>query len=104
MTRANPSARKTYARPFQVKIFMENNYGSNGEYAGLDVKIMRTQKIENCYQRLANSLRVVGPMEEKMKKFDYGYQRKCVEARDYKALELYVVALLLKSCATGTIT
>lgn len=35
-------------------------------------------------------------LEEKVKKFDYGFQRKCVEERDYEALEMYVIELLLE--------
>lgn len=80
----------------QVKVLAENNFGSNGEYVGLDVKAMRTQKDEVCYRHLENSLKIVKMLEEKVKKFDYGFQRKCVEERDYEALEMYVIELLLE--------
>lgn len=79
----------------QVKVLVENGYGKNGEYVGLDVKAMRTQKQESCYQHLTNSLRVVKLLEEKVKRFDRDFQRECVEKRDYERLELYVMELLL---------
>lgn len=81
----------------QIKVLVENNYGSNGEYIGLDVKAMRTQRDDVCYRHLENSLKVVKMLEEKAKKFDYSFQRKCVEERDYEALEIYVLELLMNS-------
>lgn len=80
----------------QVKVLVENNYGSNGEYIGLDVKAMRTQRDDACYRHLENSLKIVKLLEEKVRKFDYGFRQKCIEARDYEALEMYVMELLMK--------
>ena len=80
----------------QVKVLVENNYGSKGEYVGLDVKAMRTQPQENSYRHLENSLKIAKMLEEKAKKFDYAFQKKCVETRDYEALEMYVLELLMK--------
>ena len=80
----------------QVKVLVENDYGKNGEYVGLDVKTMRTQKIEDSYRHLYNSLEVVKLLEEKVAKFDYSFQKKCIEERNYEKLEMYVVELLLK--------
>ncbi len=80
----------------QVKVLVENDYGKNGEYIGLDVKVMRTQKDEVCYRHLENSLKIVKLLEEKVRSFDYEYQKKCVEERDYEALEMYVMELLMK--------
>ena len=81
----------------QIKVLVDSGYGKNGEYIGLDVKAMRTQKAENCYRHLENSLKVVRMLEEKVKKFDLDIQKKCIEARDYEALEMYVLELLLNS-------
>ena len=36
----------------QVRVLMENDYGSRGEYVGLDVKAMRTTKDEDSYKHL----------------------------------------------------
>ncbi|WP_105614731.1 TIM barrel protein [Vallitalea okinawensis] len=79
----------------QVRVLVENDFGKNGEYVGLDVKAMRTQKIEDCYRHLENSMRVVRLMEEKVKQFDYELQKKYIEERNYEALEMYVIELLL---------
>jgi len=80
----------------QIKVLVENGYGSNGEYIGLDVKAMRTQKQEVCYTHLENSLKIAKMLEEKVAKFDYDFQKKCVEERNYEALEMYVMELLMK--------
>jgi len=83
----------------QVKVLVENGYGKNGEYVGLDVKAMRTQKIENCYRHLENSLRVFRMLEEKARRFDYEFQKQCVADRDYERLEMYVLELLMDTNA-----
>ncbi len=80
----------------QIKVLVENNYGSNGEYIGLDVKAMRTQRDEACYRHLENSLKIAKMFEEKVRKFDYNFCEKCIEVRDYEALEMYVMELLMK--------
>ena len=79
----------------QVKLLLENGYGQNGEYVGLDVKVMRTEKDEGSYQHLANSLRIFKALEAKAEKFDYEFQKKCIEERDYEKLEMYVMELLM---------
>ena len=79
----------------QVKVLLENGFGQNGEYVGLDVKVMRTEKQEGSYQHLENSLKIFKMLEKKAEKFDYEYQKKCVEERDYEKLELYVMELLM---------
>lgn len=80
----------------QVKVLVENNYGKNGEYVGLDVKAMRTQRIEQSYLHIENSIRMVEMLEKKVAKFDYNFQKKCIAERNYEALEGYVLRHLLK--------
>jgi xylose isomerase len=80
----------------QIKILVENNYGSYGEYIGLDVKAMHTQRDDACYKHLENSLKIAKMLEEKARKFDYITRDQCVAARDYEALEMYVMELLMK--------
>ena len=57
---------------------------------------MRTQPVEVSYRHLENSLNVVRLLEEKVERFDRGTQEKYIEARDYEALEMYVLQHLLK--------
>lgn len=80
----------------QVKVLKDHGYGSNGEYVGLDVKAMRTQPLEVSYRHLENSLKVVKLMEGKVERFDRELQKKYIEARDYEALEMYVLNHLLQ--------
>lgn len=58
----------------QIKVLVENNYGANGEYVGLDVKAMRSTVDKDSYKHLENSLNIVKALEEKVNKFDYEYQ------------------------------
>lgn len=81
----------------QIKVLMENGFGNNGEYIGLDVKVMRTEKQEGSYKHLENSLKIAKMLEEKAAKFDYDFQEKCVKERDYESLEMYVMELLMNS-------
>lgn len=79
----------------QVKVLKENNYGAKGEFVGLDVKAMRTTKDEDSYKHLENSLKIFKALEKKVEKFDYDFQKKCVENRDFEGLEMYVMNLLM---------
>ena len=60
----------------QVKVLKENDYGSHGEYVGLDVKAMRTTRDEDSYKHLENSLKIFKALEEKVERFDYDFQKK----------------------------
>lgn len=79
----------------QMKILMENNYGSNGEYIGLDVKAMRTTKDGESYKHLENSLNIAKSLEAKVEKYDYKFQEQCIQNSDYESLEMYVMNLLM---------
>ncbi len=79
----------------QIKVLKENGYGENGEYVGLDVKAMRITKDEDSYKHLENSLKIFKALEEKVDKFDYDFQKKCVETRNFETLEMYVMNLLM---------
>jgi xylose isomerase len=79
----------------QVKLLVENDYGSRGEYVGLDVKAMRTTKDADGYKHLENSLAIFKALEDKVGHFDYDFQKKCVENRDFESLEMYVLNLLM---------
>ena len=62
---------------------------------GLDVKAMRATTDADSYKHLENSLKVFRALEEKVGRFDYEFQKKCVEARDFEGLEMYVMELLM---------
>ena len=79
----------------QVKVLKEHNYGAKGEYVGLDVKAMRTTRDADSYKHLENSLNIFKALEAKVVRWDYGFEKQCVEKRDYEALEMYVLKLLM---------
>lgn len=80
----------------QIKLLADHNFGANGEYIGLDVKAMRTQKDEFAWKHIENSLKIVKLLEEKVSKYDSVYTRQLITNRDYEELEMYVIQLLLQ--------
>ena len=76
-----------------IKALVENNYD---EFIGMDIKAMRTQKTEDCYRHLYNTIRIIEMLEKKVAEFDYDFQSKCIQERNYQKLEMYVMELLLK--------
>jgi xylose isomerase len=79
----------------QVRALVENAYGRHGEYVGIETRSMRTQPAHLAYRHLQNSLHIIQRLEEKARQFDYGTQKKFVDARDYEGLEMYVMDLLM---------
>lgn len=79
----------------QVKLLVENNYGSKGEYVGLDVKAMRTTSDEDSYEHLKNSLAIFKSLEEKVSRYDYEYTNKLIAERKFEQLEMYVMNLIM---------
>jgi xylose isomerase len=79
----------------QVRVLDENGYGETGEYIGLDVKAMRTQRRDSARQHLSNSLEVFEHMLEKVRTYDSEVERQYRENRDYEGLELFVMRHLL---------
>jgi len=79
----------------QIKLLIEHDFGKNGEFIGLDVKAMRTQKEETSWRHLENSIKVVKILEQKAKNYDSVKAAEFIKQRDYEALEMYVIELLL---------
>ena len=79
----------------QVRVLEEHGYGRGGEFVGLDVKAMRTQKRESSFKHLANSKAMFLHLVEKVRTFDREQERQMIAARDYEALELYVLEHLM---------
>ncbi len=79
----------------QVRVLVSNDYGSKGEYIGLDVKARRTQPAETAYTHLANSIAVFKKLEARARSFDEKHGQELVSSRDYEALEMYVLSHLL---------
>jgi xylose isomerase len=79
----------------QVRVLEENGYGRHGEFVGLDVKAMRTQKKPVSMKHLANSKEVFLWLVEKVRTFDSELQKQLVQQRDYEELSRHVIAHLL---------
>jgi len=79
----------------QVRVLEENGYGSNGEYVGLDVKAMRTQKQEVSAKHLANSKQTFLWLVEKVRTLNRQLQSEMIKQRDYEELNRYITAHLL---------
>ena len=79
----------------QIKVLCDHNYGANGEMVGLDVKAMRTQKPDDQYRHIQNSMKIALMLEEKVAKFDRKFQAQCIADRNYEKLEMYVMELLM---------
>ena len=79
----------------QVRILEEHGYGKNGEFVGLDVKVMRTQPREISTKHLLNSRKTFLRLLEKVRTLDRAVERELIEARDYEELDLYILDHLL---------
>ncbi|RBP46052.1 xylose isomerase [Roseimicrobium gellanilyticum] len=79
----------------QVRVLEENGYGSKGEFIGLDVKAMRTQKGSPITAHLANSRTIFLHLVDKVRSYDRKLEQQYIEARDYEALELFVLNHLM---------
>jgi xylose isomerase len=79
----------------QVRILDKHNYGSNGEFVGLDVKAMRTQKDNVATQHLTNSKEIFLKLLNISRKIDDAFISRCQQERDYEELDLYIMNSLL---------
>jgi xylose isomerase len=79
----------------QVRVLEENGYGRHGEYVGLDVKAMRTQKQEVSMKHLANSKQTFLWLVEKVRTLNRPLQSELIRQRDYEELNRYITAHLL---------
>ena len=79
----------------QVRILDKHDYGKNGEYIGLDVKAMRTQKDDVATKHLANSKEIFLKLLSISRKIDDKFIEKCQRDRDYEELDLYIMKSLL---------
>lgn len=78
----------------QVRILDKYDYGKNGEWVGLDVKAMRTQK-SPAIKHLANSRTVFLRLLEISRGLDGRKIDSMSAARDYEELDLYIMKSLL---------
>ncbi len=79
----------------QVRILDKHNYGTNGEFVGLDVKAMRTQKDDVATKHLTNSKEIFLRLLEISRSLNDDFIAKCTNERDYEELDLYILKSLI---------
>lgn len=79
----------------QVRVLEEYGYGRNGEWIGLDVKTMRTQKQAVNTKHLRNSLATFKLLVEKVRNMDAKLVSKLIAERDYEELDRYILCNLM---------
>jgi xylose isomerase len=79
----------------QVWVLDRNGFGNNGEFVGLDVKAMRTQKAEQATQHLANSKVIFLALLDVVRGLDTQRIDTLIADRNYEQLEMEIVRALL---------
>jgi xylose isomerase len=81
----------------QVRILDRYEYGNRGEFVGLDVKAMRTQKNDTATKHLSNSRTIFLKLLELSRSLDDNAVEQLIRERDYEELDLYIMNALLGS-------
>jgi xylose isomerase len=79
----------------QVRVLDEYGFGKNGEWVGLDVKTMRTQKQNVNTKHLSNSLETFNILLEKARTLDKNIEAQLIKERDYEELDRYILRHLM---------
>jgi xylose isomerase len=79
----------------QVRLLDRYNYGKRGEFVGLDVKAMRTQKQEAATRHLSNSRTVFLQLLELVRSLNQTKVDQLIAERDYEELDLLIMNHLM---------
>ena len=79
----------------QVRILDKYDYGQRGEFVGLDVKAMRTQKQAGATKHLSNSRTIFLKLLDLVRRLDEKQVEKLIADRDYEQLDLLIMNHLL---------
>lgn len=79
----------------QVRILDAYDYGTDGEWVGLDVKAMRTQKQHAATKHLSNSREIFLRLLEISRSLDQDKIQEFRTDRNYEELDLYIMNQLL---------
>jgi xylose isomerase len=79
----------------QVRLLDRYNYGTRGEFVGLDVKAMRTQKQDVATKHLSNSRTIFLRLVELARRLDESKVEKLIAERDYEELDLLIINHLM---------
>jgi len=79
----------------QVRILDKYDYGKRGEFVGLDVKAMRTQKQDVATKHLSNSRTIFLRLLDLVRSLNQKKVDKLVTERDYEELDMLIINHLL---------
>ena len=79
----------------QVRILDQHGYGRRGEFIGLDVKAMRTQKSGVATKHLKNSREMFLALLKVSRGLSDAKLKSMISARDYEELEIYILRKLM---------
>jgi len=79
----------------QVRILDQYDYGTSGEFVGLDVKAMRTQKPEVATKHLRNSREIFLSLVQLVQKLDKVKIDELIAERDYEELDMLIINHLM---------
>lgn len=79
----------------QVRLLDKHDYGKTGEWVGLDVKVMRTQKDAVAAKHLSNSRTIFLKLLELSRSLDQAKVDALIAERDYEELDLLIMSHLL---------
>jgi len=79
----------------QVRILDKYDYGKRGEFVGLDVKAMRTQKQATATKHLSNSRTIFLKLVELVRSLDESQVDTLIANRDYEELDLLIMNHLM---------
>ena len=80
----------------QVRVLDKHGYGNDGEWVGLDVKVMRTQKEGVDLKHLEYSRKIFLKLLEISRSLDDAQIDQLVADRDYEELNYYILNAILK--------
>ena len=80
----------------QVRVLDKHGFGQNGEWVGLDVKVVRTQKDEVCMKHLEYSRKLFLRLLEISRSLDDAKIEQLKAERDYEELNYYILDAMLK--------
>ncbi len=79
----------------QVRILEKYDYGKNGEWVGLDVKAVRTQKRDVSMKHLSNSHTMFLRLLDLVRSLDDKQVEQLIQERDYEELDLLILNHLM---------
>lgn len=79
----------------QVRILDQHDFGKNGEFVGLDVKAMRTQKAAVATKHLSNSRAIFMRLLKISRSLNAKKMDALIKQRDYEELDLYIMTALM---------